>query len=226
MTPRMKSCLILAGLCSLTTMLVGEREAQAGSTLAKNAITITGVYKPGTGEPPFDYIFQVFLNAPTVPGTNTFMKGDSFTVDGLPGVDTNSTQNAPFNPPTVEWSGGALNMVVTASPPASAPFESDFSWVFNGSNVYSVAEGDSPLFLGQFTVLSSFDFPTGVVPLPNGTLLTYTFTADGGGTGTFPIMNASVPEPSSVILLAVGAGVLPMFWLRGRRRRQERQAIR
>ena len=114
---------------------------------------------------------------------------------------------------------------MTPQPPASAPYSSDFVWTFEGSTVYSVSNGQAPLLLGVFTLQSTYDFPNGVLPLPNGTLITFTFTADGGGTGTFPIMNLSVPEPSSAILLAIGVGGLPMFWLRERRRRQRWQAI-
>ena len=230
MAPRMKRLLMLAGFCSLAAMFVGEGETLAASSAG--AITIIGGYKPGGGDPPFDYIFDVFLNAPGIntPGTNTFMAGDSFTVDGLPGVDSNSFHNEPFNPPGVAWAGGALNTVPTPQPPGSAPFASDFSWQLTGTTVYtaSTPQGGpvgSSVLLGVFTVESSYDFPNGVLPFPDGTLVNFTFTADGGGTGQFPIMNLSVPEPSSAILLATGAGVLPMFWLRERRRRQKRQAI-
>lgn len=232
MTPRLKRLLMLAGLCSLAAMFVGEREALAGST--SGAITIKGGYKPGGGDPPYDYIFDVYLNAPSVttPGTNTFASGNSFTILGLPGVDSSSTHNEPFNPPSVTWSAGASNTVLTPSPPASAPYESDFTWFFSGSNVYSATTpSGGPLgptiFLGQFTLLSTFSFPNGVVPFPSGTIISYTYTYNGDtqGTGQFPIISLSVPEPSSAILLASGAGLLPMFWLRERRRRQKRQAI-
>jgi hypothetical protein len=229
MAPRMKRLLMLAGLCSLAAMFVGQREAQAGTSTG--AITIKGGYKPGGGDPPYDYIFDVFLNAPAVnpagSGTNTFASGNFFTIDGLPGVNSSSTHNEPFNPPSVLWSGGAVNTVITPSPPASAPYASDFTWLFTGSTVYSTTTGPNgpvgpTIFLGEFTVESTFSFPNGVVPFPSGTVLSYTYTYNGdtAGSGTFPIISLSVPEPSSAILLAAGVGVLPMFWLRERRRRQ------
>jgi hypothetical protein len=231
MAPRMKTWLMLAGLCWLTAMFVGEREAQAGTV---GAITITGGYKPGGGDPPYDYIFDVTLNAPDLntPGKNTFSSGNYFSIEGLPGVDNASTHNEPFNPPSVQWAGGALNTVTTPDPPASAPFASDFTWNFLGNTVYSATTPQggpvgASIPLGQFTVQSTYDFPAGVVPFPSGTVLSYTYTYNGEtlGSGTFPIISLSVPEPTSAILLAAGAGVLPAFWLRERRRRQKQQAI-
>ena len=72
----MKCRWLLAGLCCLTAMFIGPRDAEAGSS----SITITGGYKPGGGDPPYDYIFNVYLNAP-LSGTNTFQNGDSFTLE-------------------------------------------------------------------------------------------------------------------------------------------------
>jgi hypothetical protein len=233
MAQRLKSWLMLAGFCSLAAMFVGQFEARAGTS--SGAITITGGYKPGHGDPPYDYIFDVYLNAPAIstPGTNTFASGNYFSIEALPGVNTSSTHNEPFSPPGVTWSGGAVNTVLTPSPPASAPYESDFTWLFTGSTVYSATTPSGgpvgpTIFLGQFTLETTFSFPNGVVPLPSGTILSYTYTYNGTtlGSGTFPIISlSSVPEPSSAILLAAGIGVLPMFWQRERRRRQGRQAI-
>jgi hypothetical protein len=220
----MKSRRILAGLCALAAMLLGLRDAEAGSS----SITITGGYKPGGGDPPFDYIFDIYLNAPTTQGTNTWVSGDSITIFGLPGVDSISGHHEPFVPPpanpTVLWSAGASNTVST--PGGTAPFASDFTWVYTGSTVYMATTPlggpvGSSIFLGEFTVTSTFDFPAGVLPLADQAPVSYTFEGppDGGVTLTFPIRNLSVPEPSSAILLSLGAGgLLPTFWLVKRRR--------
>ena len=228
MRSRIKSRWILTGLCSLAAMLAGADSAQAGTS-----ITITGGYKPGGGDPPYDFIFDVYLNAPPLntPGTNTFQSGDYFTIDGLPGVSSTSFHNEPFSPPGVQWVGGATNTVTTPQPPAPAPYASDFTWNFLGTTVYLAATPTSgpvgsSILLGQFTVESSYTGFT-TVPFPNGHEVSYTYTYDGGipGSGTFPIIDLAVPEPTSVVLLAVGAGVLPMFWLRERRRRRRLQAL-
>jgi hypothetical protein len=204
----MKNTWILAGLCSLTTMFIGVRDVQAGSS----SITITGGYKPGGGDPPFTYIFDVSLNAPTSTGTNTFQNGDSFTIDVLPGIHQSQV------PPTIiplQWS---LFSLTDEPPPSSAPFAADVQFKYEGSTPYMVSTppGGS-VFLGKFEITSTYNFPTGVVPYPSGTVLDYTYTIDGQtqqGSGTFQIF--SVPEPSSLILLAAGA--LPLIWLRQRMR--------
>ena len=68
----------MTGLALLGAMIAGEREARA----SKAGITITGGTKPGTGDPPYDYIFDVYLN----PGSSIKFSGDSFTIDNLVGV--------------------------------------------------------------------------------------------------------------------------------------------
>lgn len=226
MTQRMKSRWMLAGLCSLTAMVVGTSEAQAGSTAA---ITITGGYQPGGPDPPYVYTFDAYLNAPGIntPGTYTFEKNNSFTVEGLPGVTSISDHTQPSN-----WSWKNTDYVPLQAPPGwpTPYFKEDYTWTYNGSNVYNAYTpqggpvGQS-VFLGQFSVTSFYDFPVGGMPFPNGTELkfvyTYEFTPLGGtpmmenGYGTFQIW--SVPEPSSLALLTAGLGVLSMgVWLRKR----------
>jgi hypothetical protein len=224
MTRRMKSKWFLAGICSFSAMLCAVNEVRAASTIS--SITIKGGYKPGGGDPPYDYIFQVYLDAPSGPGTNTWVSSDSFTIEGLPGVNGSSTHSEPFQstPPTVLWSAGASNEVFPPSPPAPAPYASDFTWVYSGTTVYTATTPTSgpmgaSVLLGTFTIDSSYQDFT-IPPFPNNTPVVYTYTgAPVGVTLTFPIMDLSVPEPSSAILLSVGfGGMLPVFWLAKRRR--------
>ncbi len=209
----MKSRSILAGLYVVTAMVVGVSEAEAAGT----SITITGVYKPGGGDPPYDYIFNVYLNPPAVAGTNTFQMGDSFSIEGLAGVDDTSLYHTPL-----QWSLFALT---PAMPPASAPFASNLTFEYSGSTVYSASNPipGTSVFLGQFEVVSSYDFPNGVVPYPSGTTLSYTYTIGGVTTQGNGFQIFAVPEPSSALLFAVGSGILPVMWLLKRRRWHQEQ---
>jgi PEP-CTERM motif len=211
----MKNRWLLAGLCCLTAMFIGLRDAEAGSS----SITITGGYKPGGGEPPFDYTFQVYLDAPSSTGTNTFQNGDSFTIDVLPGIHNAQVPSVTI---PLQWS---LFSLTDETPPSSAPYAADVQFKYEGTSPYTVSTPPGGrVYLGQFEITSTYDFPTGVVPYPSGTVLDYTYSIDGQtqtGGGSFQIF--SVPEPSSLILLATGAAVLPLTWLRQRLRRTPKQ---
>jgi hypothetical protein len=237
MLRHMKSKWILAGLCGLTPMFAGIRDAQAAPTLS-SAITITGGYMPGGGDPPFTYTFNLWLNAPSVsnPGTNYWQSGDSFTIDALPGLNSASGHTEPFNPPAVTWSAGASGTTFTSPPPGPPTYPtpyyySNFTWFYTGTEVYSATTPTggpvgAMAFLGTFTVTSTYDFPNGVVPLPPNSNVDYSYTGPPNSGVTFTFQIQSIPEPSSAILLSLGAGgMLPMFWFARRRRRQMQQPI-
>jgi len=220
MTPRMKGTWFLAGFGVLAAMVGDGREAHAGSTV----IVITGGYKPGSGDPPYDYIFQVYLEPPDA-GTNTITTGDSFTIDALPGVspanqpnpgDPASPTSEPNNPPATIWVPSIGNFTTAIS-----PYASDITWAFNGNTPISAMAGGSQVPLGQFVVETTASFSS--PPLPNGYLINYSFSYDGltaSDTSSFPIFNLSVPEPASVILLLAGAGTLSLYRLRERQRQR------
>jgi len=119
MAPRMKSCLKLAALCSLAALFIGEYEAQAG------AISIKGKYMPGGGDPFYTYVFDVTLNAPTASGTNTLEAGDSFTVNNIPGV---TTESGSTGPPGL-WTFPVI------TPTQMSPPIADVQWIYAGPNV-------------------------------------------------------------------------------------------
>jgi hypothetical protein len=109
--------------------------------------------------------------------------------------------------------GGFVNHVVTTSPPVDA-YENNVFYTPNNSSPIPVSlEGIS------FTVQEIGWANNPVVALPNGT---------GGTPAVFEVkfsgLPASVPEPSSVVLMALGwAGTLTLF-LRRRRSKSEAYA--
>ena len=137
----------------------------------------------------------------------------------LAGVDASSFYHTPL-----KWS---LFDLTAGVPPATAPFASNLTFEYAGSTPFTASTPPgTQAFLGQFEVISTYDFPIGVVPYPEGdNTITFTYTIDGNtqqGSGSFQI--SAIPEPSSVILLAAGVSALPMVWLRKRWRRAE-QAV-
>ena len=203
MIPRTKCVRLLAGFVALAATLAGGTEAYAAGAVVK----ITGGYKPGTGDPPYDYIFQVFLEPPDIPpgGSNFIASGDFFSISGLPGVTSGSLTSQPGVGPGVVWQ--------------PMPSTDSVTWTFFGNQNYVATTAEVPI--GQFIVETTENFTS--PPLPDNTTINYFFSYDGGtatGTGQFAIRNLSIPEPSSIIMLSAGAGVLSMIVI-GRRRRQE-----
>jgi len=215
MTPRMKGTWILAGLGVLTVIAGDGRDAQAAGT---KAIVITGGYKPATSDPLYDYIFQVSLE-PTA-GPNSLFTGDSFTIGAVPrkGVSTPLTPlpGVTLSSPTSVLSSYSWSPLITEIN-TSPPFSSVVTWTYTGASTITATTG--PVYLGQFSVETTYDFQNGP-PLPAGSRIAYSFNFNGGSFDESSFQLSSLPEPSSVILLLVGAGTLPLYWLRERRRRR------
>jgi hypothetical protein len=223
MTRRVKRSWIVLGLGVLLWIAGDGCESQAAS-----AIGIKGGYKPGKGDPPIDFLFQAYLEPPSNVGeSNTLQSGDSFTINALPGVTSASTNSVDVPPhlpvPNYSWSNASFAAVTNPylSPPYTDPtFAANVTWTYTGTD--TVVATTSPVYLGQFAVQSTFNFAAGQLPMPDGTTVTYSFTFDGqgaSGSDSFAIQNLSVPEPSSVFLLAASAVTLPVWWLGERRRR-------
>ncbi len=172
-------------------------EAHAGP------IIVTGVYIPH-GDPAFEYMFNVQLNQ-----GYDLTAGESFTIQGLPGLTTNSPSyvSSPYTFPYPK--------ITQESSPSSNLY--DVTWTYSGDQ--GTLAG--PLNLGSFSIYT-MNYPSGTVsPFPSGETtasLTYTTTIGGtSGTGSFTI--SSVPEPSSMVLLLIG-GAIPAgvsVWRRWRR---------
>ena len=99
------------------------------------------------------YVFDVTLNAPDNPGTNTFTTNDFFKIENLPGITSGSLSSAPPTSPAsppfdVAW---APTIDDHNTPP---PDTSDITWTFLGTHVYSASTPGGPAtqFLGEFQV--------------------------------------------------------------------------
>jgi hypothetical protein len=217
---RLKGAWFMTGLAVLGATIAGGLEARAGTA----GITIDGGFEPTTGDPPYIYIFQVFLD-PGFAVVNPSVNTNFFTIERLVGITTNSLHTEPVDFPTVVW----INTINQSSAPS--PFSSDVTWTFDGTS--TITNPNPPgsnieVYLGQFEVQTSVSFTNGP-PVPPGTIINYTFVVEGlngpvSGTGSFPIVDLTVPEPASIVLLTVGALALPVLVLRARRRRAARTA--
>jgi len=206
MSTRGKVASILVGLTILSAVLTSGLEAKGGS------IAITGHQRPGSGDPVYEYVFDVTLQS-----NSSIQLGDSFTIESLIGItpadfptfgDQGSSSSAPTNwLPTI----GPVTVM-------SAPYASDLTWTFNGNTPISTALGS--VDLGQFTVVTAVVFPTSP-PYANGALVEYSYTIGGQtstGSGFFPM--TVVPEPSSLIMLVTGIAVVLLLLPICRHRRQ------
>ncbi len=212
MRPRIKGAWIMAGIAVLGAMVAGG-EARAGS----RGITIGGGFKPTTGDPPYDYVFTVELDPGFEIQPPTSPPYDDFQVLGLVGVTSASLHSEPGSFPSVTW--------------FAQPATDNITWTFNGNT--SIPNNNPPgsnieVPLGTFTVETTQNFPNGPPVLP-GTVIDYNFTVFDLSTGTtitgsnsFKIVALGVPEPSSVVLLMVGAAALPAIAVGRRRRRVPR----
>ncbi|MFI5454746.1 MAG: PEP-CTERM sorting domain-containing protein [Isosphaerales bacterium] len=206
---------LLAGLAILGVVFAGGSEARAGS------IKITGSIVPLPGHSPFLYTFSVLLTGGTIqPGTTA--DPTQFTVSGLVGVTGLSEHQEPplTGNPLEVWNvpTGGIATSSTGNPP---PFDEESSVMWQYSTGPTITYGGTPISLGTFTVQTTGDFPDNNPPVtPGVTLIDYFYSlynpTGESPTGSGSITLSSVPEPSSVILLLVGAGVLPLLVRLGR----------
>jgi hypothetical protein len=229
MSRRIRGASVLAVLAALGAMLASGPQAQAATI---KGITINpGGFLPGGGDPPYDYIFQVYLDPSFTVETTNFFKIEGHNHQGMVGLtpkdfpnpgDVGSTTSEPNNPPSVIW-------VPSISAPTNTtfPYAADVTWSFFGNTPISNPNpptSNIEVYLGEFVVVTAVNFTKGP-PIPAGTIIDYSFTVTdstghpASGVGTFPLINLGVPEPSSAILLLAGACAVALFLHRARRRR-------
>ena len=106
-------------------------------------------------------------------------------------------------------------------PPLTPPVDTSLenvTWIYRGPSIPNDTTGN--IDLGIFRVATTIDMPSPPTPTLNwvGTLDGTTATTEG------TVSVNVVPEPSSVILLLIGAGAVPLYVYRTRRRRLARSA--
>jgi PEP-CTERM motif len=223
------------GLRTLGALIVSISSVMAtpnASALTARSIIITGGYTPVGTDPPYDYIFNVTLESGSI------ANGATITIDDLLGVtppntDTSSPlilsplgSNAIYSAPSNELGNSAFNFGVLNNPEgivletsnAANPLldTSDVTYTYLGPGL-TVTSG--PIFLGQFAIETNVNYSSGP-PYQPGDTVTYTSSVPAGS-GTIVLQNLAVPEPSSAVLLLLGAGALPaVMWHRRRRQSQ------
>jgi hypothetical protein len=209
MVQKFKRYGFLVSLVVLGVTFAGENQARA-----KGIVITTGSTQP-IGDPLYNYIFDFQLN----PGT-TLLNGGYLTVYDVPGVTATSDTGTPNS----FWGYSIQPTGITPPlfmPPLTPPMDNSLenvTWVYRGpsiSNNSTTQNLDIGLFRVETIELSAPPSPT----------LIYVGTLDGTTAtteGTVTVNGA--PEPSSVILLLIGAGALPLYAYRKQRHRMAQSA--
>jgi hypothetical protein len=230
MTRGIKRSCLLAGLAVFGAMVVGGRDAQAGT------VGVKGTVAPLPGGSPFLYTFDLFLTGGTIAPGATFTIGaltEGTVSNGLVGVTTQSGTEAPSftgNPFATEYPGvpyywvvpsGGIDTIYTGNPVVPYDKESSVTWLYLEGP--SVTWNGANIFLGSFTVETAASFPDNMPPATPGQPIDYSYSGVTGGdspsTGGGTITLSAIPEPSSLVLLLAGGAALPILLrLRGRSR--------
>jgi hypothetical protein len=201
MTLQMKSLRILAGIAALAVLMASGGEAHA------KGIAISSGRTQQTGDPMFNYIFDIDLLA-----GSTLETGGFITVYDIPFVPNPLTSQ-----PSLSW--GAATQLLGITPKGTPTTDPDdpnifnVTWQWNGAPIINNSSSD--LDLGIFTFGSTIELSA-----PPSVTLLFVGSLDGVNFSNQGLVAINViPEPSSVVLLFAGVGTLPLFWLGERRRR-------
>jgi hypothetical protein len=205
---RIKSAWLWLAVIASSAILAGESQARA------SGISVKIGQQPGGGDPPYDYVIQVYLD----PGYGIDY-GNWFNIQNLTGVTSGSFTTQPIDFPAVAWSPEITQMSNTF------PYASDVQWFFTGNTPYNNTSG-SELYLGEFQVKTTVSFST--PPYMIGTPIYYNWSivTDTGqsSTGT-GVAILGIPEPASALLLSAGVGFVSLLALGRQYRRRSLQQL-
>jgi len=199
---------ILVGLAAAGAILFDGQEVQAKGGLSAGS----GTTQP-TGDPMYNYIFDVIL----LPDS-TLDNGGFITIYDIPYLGSNPLTSQPNN----KWGESIQDTGITplGTPPITDnPTIPNITWVWNGSAIVNSSLTQS-INLGDFTIGSTIELSSPPTPT-----LEYVGSLDGVNFSNMGIVTVSVPEPSSLILLVAGTGLLPLLYHCERQRRQRRSEL-
>jgi hypothetical protein len=198
---QMNSSWILTGIAAFGVVI-----ASSGTTHAKGIAISSGMTQQ-TGDPMFNYIFEIDLLA-----GSTLETGGFITVYDIPFVPNPLTSQ-----PSLSW--GAETLLLGKTPQGTPTTDPDdpnifnVTWQWNGAPI--INNSSSNLDLGTFTFGTTIELSA-----PPSVTLLFVGSLDGENFSNQGLVAINViPEPSSVVLLLAGIGTLPLFWLGERRRR-------
>ncbi len=217
MRPRVQGGWLIMGMAVLGAAIAGGGEARA----ALAGITITGGFQPGSGDPPYDYIFRVYLN----PGA-TIHKDDlirigtatSGYIDDLVGVNKHSLHSEIGEVKGARWELEKIKVVEKAF-----PYASDVTWEYSGRDLTNGTGIKELIGILEIETVVDFDNSTAQRTfshyVKSGTPIDYEVNKVAGG--RILLQDLVVPEPSSsrIVLVAVAAAGIAVL-VGGRRGRR------
>lgn len=190
------------GLVLLGAMIAGGREARAGGVSAKLG--------SGQGGDPIDtYIATVTLNANTsVPG---YTGGSSpslvVTFTGITGITSNATDTVDILSQNPSYPQSVWTVSLSASNGGTI--------TLSEVNYSAIGPYTSATQLVDVQIVTPMNAPPA---LPPGTMVSYTTSINGSSPAPATATVYAIPEPSSVIMMLMGAAILPYCAIRARRR--------
>lgn len=203
MRPQTRTTRVVSALTMLGVMMVGGQAAHASSA----TIGIKGGIVAGGGDPPYTYVFDVYLTGGTLAPDNGTQSA-TFTIDGLVGVssasfaaasplDSNGNHTvspstysqppgtaAPNSPQASEiWTVPCGGITTAYIPPFTGPpngynYASNITWDYVLGPTLT-ASGPDGTFLGVFTVVTGWNTYSSPPVTPGVTVINYSFDLNG-----------------------------------------------